>query len=67
MIAELTAVQFGVQPAARQQVVVGPTLDHSPLLQHQHQISIVYGRETVSNDETGAPTQQTTQRLLDQL
>jgi hypothetical protein len=60
-------MQFGVQPAACEQFFVCAALDNSPLIEHQHQIGIVHGRETVGNDETGAPAQQATQRLLDQL
>ena len=60
-IAELAAMQFGVQPAAREQFFVCAALDDSPLIEHQHQIGLVHGRETVGNDVTGAATLQSTQ------
>ena len=52
------AVQRGVEPAARDQLVVRALLDDLPVLEHDDQVGAADRREAVGDDERGAPGEQ---------
>src|SRR2546426_709383 len=67
LMSDLVLENLAVKPAALQQLTMLPVFDDPAFLEHENQIRVLHGRETLGDDERRAALAESAHGFLDQV